>query len=114
MSDLVERLLGVYRGQHLSGTSAYQVSTPDNENYFVQKFPTTPTQVEAAREIERLQAENEFLREALRPFAFDVSDEVSMGKRTDFVVSEDVLEVLLKLKPKHFRRARAAYEGKIK
>jgi hypothetical protein len=69
MSDLVERLLGVYRVPITDGLGPAGGDEPDNENYFVQTFPTTPIQVEAAREIERLWAENEALRKALKPFA---------------------------------------------
>ena len=60
MSDLVERLLGVYRVRD-SATLSVE-ATPDNENYFVQTFRTTPIKVEAAREIERLRAENDINR----------------------------------------------------
>lgn len=144
MSDLVERLLGVYRVPITDGLGPAGGDEPDNENYFVQTFPTTPIQVEAAREIERLQAENAekktmLLNQAktiketqaendalmldlqasdcLHVSAYqaglaagwnyrDANDEEGFAKARSS--SDHIAEL------KRVRRARAAYEGKIK
>jgi len=63
MSDLVNRLRGKYRIPITDGLGAAGGEEPENDNEFVRSFPSTPIQMEAADEIERL-------RVALDPFAF--------------------------------------------
>lgn len=57
MTDIVDRLRGIYRIPITDGLGAVGVGKePDNPNEFVRQFETPPIQKEAAAEIERLRA----------------------------------------------------------
>lgn len=55
MSDIVERLRGIYRVPITDGLGKVESNLePDNDQEFVRQFPSPPIQLEAADEIERL------------------------------------------------------------
>ena len=56
MTDLVDRLRGIYRIPITDGLGPVETSEdPNSPSEFVRTFPTPPIQLEAAAEIERLQ-----------------------------------------------------------
>jgi len=59
MSDLVNRLRGKYRIPITDGLGAAGGEEPENDNEFVRSFPSTPIQMKAADEIERLRVRSE-------------------------------------------------------
>lgn len=75
MSDIVERLNGIYRIPITDGLGVAGGEEPDNPNEFVRTFEATPIQKEAAAEITALRAalaskdeEVKRLREAVLAF----------------------------------------------
>jgi len=55
MTDLVDRLRGIYRIPITDGLGPVETSEdPNSPSEFVRTFPTPPIQLEAAAEIERL------------------------------------------------------------
>lgn len=71
MSDLVNRLRGEYRIPITDGLGAAGGEEPENDTEFVRTFPSTPIQVEAANEIERLRADFAKLRLGICDHATD-------------------------------------------
>ena len=85
MSDIVERLRGIYRVPITDGFGKVDGNLePDNTNEFVRQFPSPPIQIEAADEITRLrtalsEAEQRARREALEEAAKTIEEGFDRG-----------------------------------
>ncbi len=101
MSDLVNRLNGIYRIKITDGLGPAGGEEPNNPDEFVRTYETSPIQKEAAARIAALEAENKRLREALKPFADAHDDYWREGVSMADLIDRDDL-----------RRAKAAMEGK--
>lgn len=87
MTDIVERLRGIYRIPITDGLGPVGGGEePNNPHEFVRKFETPRIQQEAADEIERLRRERDAAVKALEPFAEEAQQYEDSG---DFEWDDD-------------------------
>lgn len=79
MSDLVERLRGKYRVPITDGLGPAGGEEPDNGDFFVRSFPSSPLALEAAERISELEVERTRLMRLLTAAGQELAEARSHG-----------------------------------